>query len=152
MRIKGFTLYELLIAIALISILSAIAAPPFITWINDFKFHAALISLKEDMEFAKSSALKENSLAAINFYENFYEIFLDMDADWQLDDDEKLLSRKEFLKGISIDLDETTFKDDRTRFKGTGIPSAIGTVVLIDDAGRNGKISLSILGKITVKK
>ena len=154
-RMTGFTLYELLIALAIISVLSALSAPSFIKWLHDIKLKTAIISLKHDMEFVKSSAIKTNSLVVINFYENGYEIFSDSgenSGNWLLDDDEKLLKKVTLSDGVVVNLDKTTFRNERTRFKGNGTPSVLGTAVLIDKSGNMGKISLSRLGKITIKK
>lgn len=63
----GFTLIELMIVIALIGIITAVAAPSFVSYMRTKGVNYAADSLFADLHSAKSLAIKERVTATINF-------------------------------------------------------------------------------------
>ena len=61
----GFTLVELMVVIAMVAILSAIAAPNFTSFIGTMNSKAASMDLIGDLAFARSESLKRNASASI---------------------------------------------------------------------------------------
>ena len=58
---SGFTLMELMVTIAIISILSALAVPNLIKWRPKRQLSAATKEVLSVMQYARSRALKENT-------------------------------------------------------------------------------------------
>ena len=87
----GFSIFELLIAIAVIAVVSAIVTPNIISWRNNAKLRSAAGNLKADLEMAKINAIKENNFVAMKFQGDAYEVFVDRSDDGTRDADEPLL-------------------------------------------------------------
>jgi type IV fimbrial biogenesis protein FimT len=62
---QGFTLVEILIALAIASILAALAAPSFTSFINNTRLSSAAMLLVSDLNHARSEAIKRNSRVLI---------------------------------------------------------------------------------------
>ncbi len=146
---KGFSFYELMVAIAIIAVISAIAIPNLIGWRAETKFRGAVNNLKGDLNIARMTAVKENVAVVVQFYSDRYEIYLDNDGDWNLDSGERRIRNRVLPAGVSIDLGATDFTSDRTRFNTRGLPSNTGTVVLSNANGTQ-SLNLNMLGRISV--
>jgi type IV fimbrial biogenesis protein FimT len=66
-RQSGFGLIEIMVGIALFSILAAIAMPNLKNWMDVYKIKGAARELFSDMQRAKIGAIKENRQWKINF-------------------------------------------------------------------------------------
>ena len=63
----GFTILEVMIVIAIISILCGIATPNLIKWLPRHRVGSAARELKSTLEFARISAVKTNTDVTANF-------------------------------------------------------------------------------------
>ncbi|MDQ0081934.1 type IV fimbrial biogenesis protein FimT [Variovorax sp. YR634] len=59
-RTSGFTLIELMVTIVLLAILTMLAMPSFMTWINNNKVRTVSDSLQNGLRFAQSEALRRS--------------------------------------------------------------------------------------------
>ena len=85
MRKHGFTLIEVLVALIVLGILTAIAIPGFSTWLPKYRLKSASRDLYSNMQLAKMGAIKANADWAIVFDagSNSYKICSDDgDGDW----------------------------------------------------------------------
>jgi type IV fimbrial biogenesis protein FimT len=154
----GFTLFEVLTVIFMLTIVSAFAVPSMINWRETAKLRGAAENLKGNLGLAKMKAIQENGPVAIHFRENGYQIFIDSGATaGMLDPDERLLKNISLTAGVKIDFAGSTFAavgggwPRKTRFFGRGT-AAPGTAVLTNATKTKGKsVTVSSLGKITVK-
>jgi prepilin-type N-terminal cleavage/methylation domain-containing protein len=151
-RVEGFTLIELVIVISILSLISVIAVPNLLDWRNSAKLRGAAGNLKGDMELAKLKAIQVNDSVLINFSQDSYTIFKDnVPTNGVYDAGEDLYGDRTLPTGVKIDLANTNFSgQDYARFKGRGTAAA-GSVVLVDTRKAARTVSVSPLGKITIK-
>lgn len=64
---KGFSFTEVILAVLIIGVLSAIATPTILTWIPSSRLQSASRDLYADMQQAKITAIKENLPATLTF-------------------------------------------------------------------------------------
>jgi prepilin-type N-terminal cleavage/methylation domain-containing protein len=63
-NIKGLTIFEVLVVLGILAIVSAFVAPNFVSWRSDVKLRGAANNLKADLEMAKARAIRENNWVA----------------------------------------------------------------------------------------
>ena len=66
-HVKGFTLLELMIIIAILTILGSLAIPAYSAWLPNYRLKNAARDLYSNMYLAKMLAIKENSSYKIIF-------------------------------------------------------------------------------------
>lgn len=153
-KASGFTLIELVVVIFMIAFVSAFAVPNILNWRSAAKLRGAAENLKGDLELAKIKAIQENGSVSIEFYGDRYEIYVDNDKNLSPDAPENLsrICDKSLPAGVQIDTDATGFSGGQkfARFFGRGT-AMNGTVVLVDSKGKQKLVTVSKLGKITIK-
>ena len=143
---KGFSLLETIVVMAILAILSSIAVPSLISQRNNANIRDAVSMIRGDFEMARSRAIRENAFVPVIINTDGYTIFIDNGSgggvaeNWVRDGDERILCNRKLPGGIQIDLTQTTFNAQRTRFNGKGYSTNNGILTLL---GLNGK-SVSI--------
>ena len=152
-KAAGFSIFELLIVIAVIAVVSAIITPNIISWRNNSKLRTAAGNLKADLEMAKVNAIKENNFVAMKFQGDAYEVFEDRSDDGTRDADEPLLRTRTLPAGVAFDFSHPnwTFTSHVAKFNGRGTADK-GTAILINTKGDEKHIKVETLGRIWVKK
>lgn len=152
---------ELVVAIGIIAIISAIAIPSIISWRSKAKLSGAVNNLKGDLQLAKSRATRDNALVVVVFTATGYRIFVDNGAhagDWNHDADEPLFRDRQLPAGITIELPtDLDPPNNRTRFNSRGFPDPAtltgagltGNITIQDSGGRQMQVSLNRLGRIS---
>ncbi|MCE3254321.1 MAG: fimT [Cellvibrio sp.] len=106
MKSKGFTLYELLITLAIISIALAVAIPGFNKQIRQSQTEVATLALLNAIETSRSIAVFQNTrtmlLATDKKWQKGWVLFIDNDSDGLLDNGETIVLEGRELKSVSI--------------------------------------------------
>jgi type IV fimbrial biogenesis protein FimT len=155
---KGFTLMELMVVLAILTVVASIGVPSFVGWRNNAKLRDGASLLRADLEMAKLRAMKENNFVAIIFNASGYTAFVDDGAgdplkagDWIKEATEQIVCDRQLTAGVRIDLAATDFNgSDQTRFNSRGRISNDGVVQIVNTAGDNKQISVNRFGMITV--
>ena len=151
----GFSLFELLVVVAIIAVVSAIVTPQIIGWRNSAKLRGTVDNLKGDLEMAKINAVKENSSVAVVFDATGYRVFVDRANPWVHDPDERLLRTRQLPAGVAFDFSHPSwgFTGNRTRFNSRGTAGTEnGTAVIVNNRGEQSNIVVSTLGRIRVQR
>lgn len=152
---SGFAFLELMVVVAILAITAAFAIPNMIGRRADVKLQGAVNNLKGDLNVARTMAVRENASVVILFSENGYQVFVDNGStEWNFDPgQERMVRDRQLPAGVSIDLAATDLDSDRTRFNERGLPdpSNLGTMVLVDSSGGQGRIQMNRLGRLTVQ-
>jgi prepilin-type N-terminal cleavage/methylation domain-containing protein len=149
----GLTIIELMIVTAIISITAGIAIPNMVSARNDSKYRGAITNIKSDLNMARSVAVREGGFIAVQFYSNGYQIFIDNGAtEGNFDPGERMLTNLLLPSGVSIDLNATTFTNNRLRFNDRGLPENLGSAMVLGANGAQQSIQLNRLGRIWVNK
>jgi type IV fimbrial biogenesis protein FimT len=151
----GFSLFELLVVVAIIGVVSTIVAPHIIGWRSSAKLRGAADNLMGDLEMAKIRAVKENNFVAILFNPGGYRVFIDRANLWTQDADEPLLRERQLPAGVSFDFAHPNwgFTNNRTRFNSRGrADSENGTAVIVNSRGEQRNVVVSTLGRIRVER
>src|SRR6056300_1318496 len=146
---SGFTIYELMVTIAIMALIAAITMPPYLKWFRTSRLRSAVSSFTVDLEMAKTEAIRKNDLVVIEFYSGSYKIFVDSNKDWDSSGENILLDRV-LPPSVSIDTAALNLPtvNDKVRFNSRGIPADIVTpeTIGIIQAGNNRQITINRLG------
>jgi type IV fimbrial biogenesis protein FimT len=158
---SGFTLIELIIAIGMISILTAIAIPNVMSWLPNYRLKAAARDLYSNMQKAKMEAVKSNKDVLIGFvvgtYDpagviGSYQVFVDdSPANGAFDAGEQVLVQVNMPKNVSMYYNN--FTDDTAGYNSRGLPWTynLGSVRFQNNNSRYYQASLSFAGNVKIK-
>jgi len=163
-RQSGFTMTELVIAIAVMAVAAAVAIPSYLSWLPDIRLKGAARDLKSDLGLAKQRAVQENGQVAVVFdtVNNQYTLFIDNGAnpggggvadDWVRNGDEALM--KSVSMPDEVDMYSASFSGGlpRVSFDGRGLPNGAGGTVRMKNSKNNFMgIDMSLVGLITIQR
>lgn len=146
---NGFSVIELMIAIAIFAIMVSVALPSFMSQRRQTILRDAVSMIRGDLELARSQAIRENAPVAVLLREDGYGIFVDNGSgggiaeNWARDGGEKQLCNRSLPRGVKIDLNQVTFDGKRTRFNGRGYVGNGGILVVTDAEGTSATLDMN---------
>lgn len=150
---NGFTLPEVVVVLAILSILSSIAYPSMAGWVQRLEFKSEAYTLVGWLHKAKMEAIKTNSVVVVKAVPAGYTIFVDNSkvpgqaGDWSRQADEKQLVDYQIKNGITL---ASNFTNNRTQFSGKPCGKA-GRFILKDAKGSRLDVIISVAGRIRVE-
>ena len=144
----GFSLFELLVVLAIIAVISTIAAPHVLSWRSSAKLRGAADNVRGDLQMSKARAVRERAPVTVTFTATNYRVtFTDKDGN------DRILRARQLPAGVRVDLAGTSFGSmgDETQFNGRGLPVANGSAVLVNTKGEQKTIIVSRLGRIRIQ-
>lgn len=148
-RDSGFTLLELMTAVAVISIMTAIAMPNFLAWQRSARLRSAVRGLVTDLSLARSRAISTGLDVIGSFSKTGYRITVDTNGNNTADAADKSLRDKSYPAGVSMTA--TTFSKAAALFHPSGSVNG-GTLYLGRGAAPAIKVVVNFAGRIRTAK
>ena len=174
-RESGFTMQEVIVTLAIISILSAIAVPGFSRWIPNYRLKSAARDVVSNFQLAKLTAIKKGINCTITFNKTIggtlynYVVYEDANNNLEYDAGDQVVNKvvfSEHYAGVSFDTtqgggDGLDFTDNdnslpSTAFRLNGLTrdnaggSGAGTVFLKNGQNKTASIRVSAAGNVTI--
>ncbi len=103
MNIKGFTLTELILTIAVVGILSSAAVPSFSSYLNKHEANALIISIQREVNLARSTSIHQGQIVTmcgmnkanecVSTWSHGFQSFIDLNNNKKLDSNEQVFSQ-----------------------------------------------------------
>jgi prepilin-type N-terminal cleavage/methylation domain-containing protein len=142
---KGFSLIEMLVVLSILALTAIVTIPNMIAWRSGMQFRAAVNELRNDLESARTRAVKENATVTVAFVPaagQYRMTYLDENNTPILLKSQTLPAGVRIASGNNISFS--------TSFTSRGTAQA-RTIVLANQQDKTKSISISFIGKIEVK-
>jgi len=147
-RMRGFTLTEALIVVAIIGILGSLALPSFNELRDKYRLKAAAEALYGDLQFARSTAIRSNSTVNLSLITSCWGMNTASACTCSTANSCQLKqSSITAFPGVSMAPSAATTSIDGTRGLASG--GAV-TVTFTSTLGKQAQVALSALGRVVL--
>ena len=144
---------ELMITVAVISILAGIAIPSYIGWLPKRQLQRSAVDIQVAINLAKMTAIRENTDVVLTFdrANNSYEAFIDTNEDGDHDAGERIFRSRTMAPGINLHSTTITDPDegdDVLIFNSRGLTkkNVSGVIKLKNRRGEERNINVTVTG------
>lgn len=103
---QGVTLIELLVGMAVVVITLTVGIPNFQAFLKDSRLTTQVNEMVSSFNYARMEAVQRSRVVRVtasnNRWENGWSVWVDLDADGQLDDSENLLTMQGLDTGMTL--------------------------------------------------
>lgn len=153
---SGFTLIEMMVVIAIISIIASIAVPSFSTFFDRYRLRGAADAMFGDLQAARMEALRNNGTVFVNIATGAnwcYGMKLGSSCDCtKASTDANYCSLKlvNAQTNSGVTMASSAFSADPSIDPLQGLVSQAGNVVFQSTAGTQAQVGLSLLGLVSI--
>ncbi len=162
---RGFTMVELIIAIAIVSVASAVAVPNIMVWRQNLELRGATRDVYSNFHRARVEAIKRRTYCSVTFRSDSYVIYEDSNKDLVKDDSEDIIASISLSDYGNLTLDTSegggdglTFSnpEDGIAFSPSGISRSAagfgsGSVYLKHGNNKTARVVVSSSGNIRIE-
>ncbi len=147
-RMSGFTLLELMVCIAIMSVLAGIAVPNYMAYLPKSRLNGAASTVMADLMSARMQAVKLHKKTKVFFVDaHQYKICDDADGDGTVDEDEGDVVLKDLQSEYSdVEISST----NNPIFHPRGTATNLATVSFTNSSGSK-ELTVSIAGSVRIK-
>ncbi len=147
-QVKGFTLAELMVVIAIIGITTAIAIPYFVGQMPRYRLNGAARQVMGDLMWARMEAVSQNNEFKVFFLNSHEYKILDDDDNDGVDDG---VGEWDETKDIQDEYHDVTFSPiTATVFQPRGIASPSVIITLSNSAGSK-EVKVHLTGRVKIE-
>ena len=150
MNNKGFTLTEVVVTLAILSIMATIAIPSYISWLPKHRLQTSVRQIYDDLNLAKMEAVRRNTDVFVQFSRanDTYSVILDSNNSGAVDGGDTTLKNNIALED-GVNINSTSLGGDTVGFNNRGMTvggaAGTGAVNLTNPTG-NGGVQVLLTG------
>lgn len=126
-KMQGFTLLELMIVLAVISILTVVTVPKYQSVKTHYRLQASAQTVVSELGYAKQYAMDYRKKVSVLFQEDGVTL---------VDENGAVIALKSFEPGVKFDFSRNSWFGGGLTFDKKGFNAQTGTIVLTHTSGR----------------